>query len=82
MESIEEQWSPPTSTDILSDSWMDIASAKKAARTCILDRGESWALSNQDNKTRLQLHCLLPTCSFGLPIYYGFSGPDQRSPSR
>jgi hypothetical protein len=49
MESIEEQWNPPTSTDILSDSWMDIASAKKAAKTWILDRGESWAPTDQNN---------------------------------
>jgi hypothetical protein len=50
MESIEEQWNPPTSTDILSDSWMDIASAKKAAKTWILDRGESWAPTDQNNQ--------------------------------
>jgi hypothetical protein len=68
MESIEEQWNPPSSIDILSSSWIDITSAKKAARTWILDRGESWAPSNQDNKTRLQLHCLLSTCSFKLRV--------------
>jgi hypothetical protein len=68
MESIEEQWNPPTSTDILSDSWMDIASAKKAAKTWILDRGESWAPTDQNNQKRLQLHCLLSTCSFHLRV--------------
>ena len=68
MESIEEQWSPPTSTDILSDSWIDITTAKKAAKTWILDRGESWAPSNQDNNKRLRLHCLLSTCSFKLRV--------------
>ena len=68
MESIEEQWNPPTSTDILSDSWMDIASAKKAAKTWILDRGESWAPTDQNNQKRLQLHCLLSSCSFHLRV--------------
>jgi hypothetical protein len=32
MESIEEQWSPLASTDILSDSWMDMANVKKAVK--------------------------------------------------
>ena len=56
---IEEQWSPPTSTDILCDSWMDMADAKKAVKIWILDRGESWGNTTQNNKTQLQLHCIL-----------------------
>jgi hypothetical protein len=64
MESIEEQWNPPSSPDILSDSWTNITDAKKAVKIWILDRGESWALSAQNNMTRLQLHCILSTCSF------------------
>jgi hypothetical protein len=55
MESIEEQWNPPTSTNILSNPWTDIASAKKAVKIWIHERGESWAPSTQNNKTRLQL---------------------------
>jgi hypothetical protein len=68
MESIEEQWNAPTSTDILSDSWVNIADAKKAVKIWILDRSESWAPSDQNNKTRLQLHCLLSTCAFYICI--------------
>ena len=63
MESIEEQWTLPTPTDIMSDSWTNISDAKK-----LLDRGESWAPSNHNNKTRLQLHCILSTCSFYIRI--------------
>jgi hypothetical protein len=58
MESIEEQWNPPTSTNILSNPWTDIASAKKAVKIWIHERGESWAPSTQNNKTRLQLLAL------------------------
>jgi hypothetical protein len=57
MESIEEQWGPPLdSTDILSDSWMDMANTKKAVKIWILDCGESWGNSTQNNITQLQLH--------------------------
>jgi hypothetical protein len=49
MESIEEQWNPPTSTDILSSSWMDITDSKKAVKIWILDRGKYWAPSSQNN---------------------------------
>jgi hypothetical protein len=42
MESIEEQWNPSSSPDIVSDSWMNIIDAKKAVKIWILDRGESW----------------------------------------
>ena len=68
MESIEEQWALPTSTDILSDSWPNITDAKKAVKIWILDRGESWGPSTQNNKTRLQLHCILSTCSFNIRV--------------
>lgn len=68
VESIEEQWNPPTFTDIMSDSWIDMADAKKAVKIWILDRGESWGRPTQNNKTRLQLHCLLSTCSFYIRI--------------
>jgi hypothetical protein len=59
MGSIEEQWNPPRSRDILSDSWMNITDAKKAVKIWILDRGKFWGLSTQNNKTRLQLHCIV-----------------------
>jgi hypothetical protein len=39
MESIEEQWNAPTSSDILTNSWINIADAKKAVKIWILDRG-------------------------------------------
>jgi hypothetical protein len=68
MDSIEEQWNPPSSLDIVSDSWMNIADTKKAVKIWILDRGESWGPSAQNNKTRLQLHCILSTCSFYIRI--------------
>jgi hypothetical protein len=67
MESIEEQWSP-LSTDILSRFWANIADAKQAVKTWILDHGESWAPSTHNNKTRLQLHCLLTTCTFYIRV--------------
>lgn len=51
IESIEEQWNPPASADILSDSWIAIADAKKAVKIWILDRGESWGHVTQNNKT-------------------------------
>ena len=53
MESIEEQWNPPGPPDILSDSWTNITDTKKAVKIWILDCGESWASSTQNNKTRL-----------------------------
>ena len=68
MESIEEQWDPEPSSDIISKSWPNIADAKTAIKIWILDRGESWAPSNQSNKIRLQLHCLLSTCAFYIRI--------------
>jgi hypothetical protein len=68
MEPIEEQWNPPSSPDITSDSWMNISDAKKAVKIWILDRGESWGVPTQNNKTRLQLHCILSTCSFYIRI--------------
>jgi hypothetical protein len=68
MEPIEEQWNPPSSPDIMSDSWINMSDAKKAIKIWILDRGESWASSTQNNKTRLQLHCLLSTCTFYIRI--------------
>jgi hypothetical protein len=33
MESIIEQWNPPTVPDVLSDSWMNITNVKKAVRS-------------------------------------------------
>jgi hypothetical protein len=68
MESIEEQWNSPSPPDILSDSWTNINDAKKAIKIWILDHGESWAPSNHSNKTRLQLHCILSTCTFNIRI--------------
>jgi hypothetical protein len=68
MDSIEEQWNPPSSPDIVSDSWMNIADAKKAVKIWILDDGESWGPSAQNNKTPLQLYCILSTCSFYIRI--------------
>jgi hypothetical protein len=41
MESIEEQWNAPTSSGILTNSWINIADNKKAVKIWILDRGES-----------------------------------------
>jgi hypothetical protein len=68
MESIGGEWNPELSMDIISKSWPNIADAKKAVKICILDRGESWGPSAQNNKMRLQLHCLLSTCTFYLRI--------------
>jgi hypothetical protein len=64
MESIEEQWNHPPPRDITSDLRMDIANAKKAVKTWILDHGESWALSTRNNKTCIQLNCLSKSCPF------------------
>ena len=47
---------------------MNIADAKKAVKTWLLDQGESWANSDQNNKNRLQLHCLLVSCAFKLQV--------------
>ena len=41
MESIEEQWALPNPPDIMSDSWTNINSVKKAVKIWILDQGES-----------------------------------------
>jgi hypothetical protein len=59
MELIEEQWNPPSSLDIMSDLWMNMSDVKKAIKIWILDRGESWGVPTQNNKTRLQLPCIL-----------------------
>ena len=45
-----------------------MANAKKAVKIWILDRGESWGRYTQNNKTRLQLHCILSTCSFYIRV--------------
>jgi hypothetical protein len=68
VESIEEQWNPELSTDILSKSWPNITDAKRAVKIWILDRGESWAPSTQNNKFRLQLHCLFSPCTFYIRV--------------
>jgi hypothetical protein len=68
MESIREQWNPSKPLDIISDSWMNIIEAKQAIKIWILDCGESWAPSTQNNKSRLQLYCIDPTCSFYIQI--------------
>ena len=47
---------------------MNITEAKQAVKIWILDRGESWAPSTQNNKSRLQLHCILLTCSFYIRV--------------
>jgi hypothetical protein len=68
MEPIEEQWNPPSSPDIMSDSWINMSDAKKAVKIWLLDRGESWGIPTQNNKTCLQLPCILSTCSFYIRI--------------
>jgi hypothetical protein len=68
MESIEEQWFLPPTSDITSKSWANITDAKKAVKTWILDHGESWAPSTHNKKTRLNLRCLSMTCSFSIRI--------------
>lgn len=68
MEPIDEQWNPGPSIDITSKSWINITDAKKAIKIWILDPDESWAPSNQSNKTRLQLHCLLSSCAFYIGV--------------
>jgi hypothetical protein len=40
MESIKEQWNPPSPPDILSNSWTNISDAKKAVKIWILDCGD------------------------------------------
>ena len=68
MESITEQWDLPSGSDIISNSWTNATDAKKAIKILILDRGESWGRPSQNNKTRLQLHCILLTCSFYIRV--------------
>ena len=41
MESIEEQWNPPSPPDIMSDSWTNIIDTKKAVKIWILDRDDT-----------------------------------------
>jgi hypothetical protein len=41
MESIEDQWTPLASTEILSTLWPNMIDAKKAVKIWILDCGES-----------------------------------------
>ena len=53
MEPIEEQWNEQPLTDIMSKSWIHITNAKKEVKIWILDRGESWAHSHHNDKTRL-----------------------------
>ena len=45
-----------------------MANAKKAVKIWILDRGESWGNTTQNNKTQLQLYCLLSTCCFYIRV--------------
>ena len=68
MEPIDEQWNPEPAMNIMSRSWPNIIDAKKAVKTWILDRGESWGPSNESNKIRLLLHCVLSTCEFYIRI--------------
>jgi hypothetical protein len=39
MESIEDQWTPPASTEILSTSWPTITDAKKAVKIWVANPG-------------------------------------------
>jgi hypothetical protein len=68
MESIDEQWDPEPSMNITYQLWPNITDAKISVKIWILDRGESWAPSNQSNKTRLQLHCLLSSSTFYIGV--------------
>jgi hypothetical protein len=68
MESIEEQWNLLPPPDITSDPWIDITDTKKAVKTWILDRAESWAPSPHNDKRRLQLYCLSKGCSFYIRV--------------
>jgi hypothetical protein len=68
MESIEEQWNTPVSTNILDRSWANINDAKKAVKIWILDHGESWGPYTLSNQVRLQLYCLLASCTFYIRV--------------
>src|SRR3954467_2929543 len=68
MESIEEQLINISSADPTTNSWTNIAIAKKAVKAWILSRGESWANSKHNNKTRLQLGYKDASCSFKIRV--------------
>ena len=64
MESIEEQWNPPTSTDIFSESWINIAAAKRGIKIRILDSGvfgsgSLYSKQHDSTSTSLPVFCLL-----------------------
>ena len=77
MESIEEQWNPPSPPDILSDSWMNMTDAKKAVKVWILDRGESWGPLTQAGKqlnwivglTKLNLNLSIQSTQSHTPLH-------------
>jgi hypothetical protein len=54
MQSTEDQWTSSSSDDIVSKFWDNIADAKKAVKTWILDRHESWAPAHHNDRKRLQ----------------------------
>ena len=69
MQSIQEQWTSSASNDdITSKFWDNIADAKKAIKTWILDRYESWAPAHHNDKKRLQLNCRSKTCDFYIRV--------------
>lgn len=68
MESAEDQWTLSLPENIISQSWDKIADAKRAVKTWILDRHESWAPAHHNDKTRLQLNCRSESCGFHLRV--------------
>jgi hypothetical protein len=68
MQSIEDQWTLSSSDDITSKFWDNIADAKKAIKTWILDRHESWAPAHHNDKKRLQLNCRSKSCDFHIRV--------------
>ena len=58
MQSIQDQWTSSSSNDdITSQFWDNIADAKKAIKTWILDRHESWAPTKHNDTKSLHLMC-------------------------
>jgi hypothetical protein len=68
MQSTEDQWTSSSSDDIVSKFWDNIADAKKAVKTWILDRHESWAPAHHNDRKRLQLNCRSKSCDFHIRV--------------
>jgi hypothetical protein len=65
----EEEWDDLEMPSRLDTIWDSMEEAKRDVKIFLLDRRESWAPSNDSNKSRMRLHCLRDDiCNFYIRV--------------